>query len=215
LIAVLDYGIGNLRSAQKALVHLGADARLVTDPREAGGAAGVVLPGVGAFGRCMKALESSGLVDVVREAISNRTPFLGICVGLQMLYESSEEAPGVPGLGVLRGSVRALSPRVKSPQMQWNKLSRRDCAESELLAGLGEEPWVYFLHSYAPERSEHVVATCEYGGEVVAAVEDGAVWGTQFHPERSGSVGLAMLMNFVAACTGETEGSRDGAGASR
>ena len=214
MIAVLDYGIGNLRSAQKALVHLGADALLVTNPHEAEGAAGVVLPGVGAFGRCMKALESSGLVDVVRDVIEKGTPLLGICVGLQMLYESSDEAPGVAGLGVLRGSVRALSRAVKSPQMQWNQLSRTGGDGSRLLAGLGEDPWVYFLHSYAPQSSAQVVATCDYGGEVVAAVEDGAVWGTQFHPEKSGSVGLAMLTNFVAACTGGEGSSRDGACAS-
>jgi glutamine amidotransferase len=200
LIAVLDYGIGNLRSAEKALLHLGADARLVTDPTEAAGASGVVLPGVGAFGRCVEALYSSGLERAAREALDRHIPFLGICVGFQLLYEGSEESPGVEGLGVLPGVVRALAKGVKSPQMQWNRLRRAPGRESGLLEGAGKAPWVYFLHSFAPENGEDVVATCDYGGEVVAVAERGPIWGAQFHPEKSGSVGLAMLANFVVAC---------------
>ena len=203
-IAVLDYGIGNLRSAEKALQHLGADARLVSDPDEAVAAGGVVLPGVGAFGPCAAALESSGLGDAARSSLEAGTPFLGICVGLQLLYEGSEEAPGVEGLGVLSGVVRALPGGVKRPQMQWNRLERRAGRRSAMLAGLEDSPWAYFVHSYAPEpgggNEDAVVATCDYGGEVVAAVEQGPLWGAQFHPEKSGTVGLAMLGNFVAAC---------------
>ncbi|HUY22121.1 MAG TPA: imidazole glycerol phosphate synthase subunit HisH [Acidimicrobiales bacterium] len=199
-IAVLDYGIGNLASAQKALVHLGADARLVTDPDEAAGAAGVVLPGVGAFGRCALALRRTGLVEAVERAVARGTPFLGICVGFQLLYEGSEESPATPGLGVLGGKVRELSGPVKRPQMQWNQLVTRPGATSGLLAGLPERPWVYFVHSYAPEVTDDVVATCDYGGVVVAAAERGPVWGTQFHPEKSGGLGLAILANFVAVC---------------
>jgi glutamine amidotransferase len=199
-IAVLDYGIGNLRSAEKALVHLGADARLVTDPAEAAEAAGVVLPGVGAFGRCAQALRSTGLADCALDALARGKPFFGICVGFQLLYEGSEEAPGVPGLGVLAGKVRALPAGVKQPQMQWNPLRRRLGTDSALLAGLPEAPWVYFVHSYAPEMSDDVVATCDYGGDMVAAAERGPLWGTQFHPEKSGELGLAILANFVAAC---------------
>jgi glutamine amidotransferase len=199
-IAVLDYGIGNLASAQKALVHLGADARLVTDPDDAAGAAGVVLPGVGAFGRCALALRQTGLHRAVEGALEEGVPFLGVCVGFQLLYEGSEESPDVPGLGVLRGRVRLLPEGVKRPQMQWNQLAPRPETSSGLLAGIACTSWVYFVHSYAPELSEDTVATCDYGGPVVAAAERGPVWGTQFHPEKSGSVGLAILANFVAQC---------------
>jgi imidazole glycerol-phosphate synthase subunit HisH len=199
MIAVLDYGIGNLRSAERALVHLGADARLVTDPDEAADATGVVLPGVGAFGACAEALRRSGLDAVATVAIGRGTPFLGICIGFQLLYETSEEAPGTPGLGALPGTVRALPAGVKCPQMQWNRL-RRTGSGSGLLAGLEAEPWVYFVHSFAPDGGAEVVATCDYGGDVTAAVERGSLWGTQFHPEKSGPVGLAILANFVRAC---------------
>ena len=200
MIAVLDYGIGNLRSAEKALQHLGADARLTSDPGDAATADGVVLPGVGAFGRCADALRSSGLEAAARHALERGTPFLGICVGFQLLFEGSDEAPSVPGLGVLPGVVRALSPSVKRPQMQWNVLQRRAGRPSAMLAGLPEAPWAYFVHSFAPEDGPDVVATCDYGGPVVAAAERGPLWGVQFHPEKSGAVGLAMLGNFVAAC---------------
>jgi glutamine amidotransferase len=197
VIAVLDYGIGNLRSAQKALERVGADARLVTDAADVEGATGVVLPGVGAFGRCMQALRDSGLDKVAVAAVEAGTPFLGVCVGMQMLYEGSDESPGVEGLGLLPGTVRLLSDDVKRPQMQWNRLVRE--RPSGLLAGLPEAPWVYFVHSYAPEPSPDVVATCDYGGPVVAAVERDNLWATQFHPEKSGKNGLAILANFVEA----------------
>ncbi|MDA8296748.1 MAG: imidazole glycerol phosphate synthase subunit HisH [Actinomycetota bacterium] len=202
MIAVLDYGIGNLRSAEKALQHVGGDARLITASEEAIGAEGIVLPGVGAFGACAEALAGSGLEPVVRAAIGAGVPFLGVCVGFQLLFEDAEESPGTPGLGILQGSVRRLSGSVKLPQIQWNTLTRTG-APSAMLAGLGEAPWFYFVHSYAPvpagEDVEHVVATCDYGGEVVAAMEKGVLWGCQFHPEKSGATGLALLANFVAA----------------
>ncbi len=200
MIAVLDYGIGNLRSAQKALEKVGADAVLVTDPAEARGAGGVVLPGVGSFGPCMEALRGSGLDAVALDAIATGTPFLGICVGLQMLYRWSEESPEVAGLGVLEGAVRRLPGSVKRPQMQWNVLEATG-RPSALLAGLPEPAWAYFVHSYAPEPSPDVVATCDYGGPVVAAVERANLWGTQFHPEKSGPVGLRLLQGFAKACT--------------
>jgi imidazole glycerol-phosphate synthase subunit HisH len=195
LIAVLDYGIGNLRSAQKALQHVGADARLTSDPGLVGEAAGVVLPGVGNFGRCMAALEGSGLDELAIECARSGRPFLGVCVGMQMLYEGSEESPGVPGLGVLPGTVQLLPQGVKRPQMQWNMLQR--CRDSGLLAGVPEPTWVYFVHSYAAASDEHAVAVCDYGGPVVAAVEVGALWATQFHPEKSGATGMRVLANFV------------------
>ncbi len=200
LVAVLDYGIGNLRSAEKALLHVGADARLTTDPALVADADAVVLPGVGAFGRCMQALEQSKLAGPARDAAASGRPFLGICVGMQMLYAASEETPGVEGLGVLSGVVRRLPAGVKHPQMQWNVLDR--VAPSKMLEGLRDPIWVYFVHSFAPEDAHNVVATCDYGGPVVAAVEADAVWATQFHPEKSGAVGLALLEGFVRRVAG-------------
>ena len=198
MIGVLDYGIGNLRSAEKALQHLGADARLVADPDEAAGADALVLPGVGAFGPCARALRRSGLEPVARRALEEDRPFLGICVGFQLLHEGSDESPGTDGLGAFPGVVRALPPGVKRPQMQWNRLDTVPGRTSAMLDGLGSSPWAYFVHSFAPEPGPDVVATCDYGGTVVAAAERGRLWGAQFHPEKSGAVGLAILANFVA-----------------
>jgi glutamine amidotransferase len=200
LIAVLDYGIGNLRSAEKALQHVGADALLVDDPARAETADGVVLPGVGNFGRCMAALRESGLDRVALSFIESERPFLGICVGMQMLYEGSSESPSVPGLGVLSGTLSLLPDEVKRPQMQWNKLDLAPEA-GQMLDGVGAEPWVYFVHSYAAPLGPEVVATCDYGGPVAAAVARGLMWGTQFHPEKSGSTGLRLLANFAKSCT--------------
>ena len=208
LIAVLDYEIGNLRSAQKALQHVGADARLTADPALVREAAGVVLPGVGAFGRCMQALHRSGLADLAHEAVEGGRPFLGICIGMQMLFEGSEESPAEPGLGLLPGTVRWLPETVKRPQMQWNVLERR--GDPALLAGCPDPAWAYFVHSFAADTDDAIVtSTCDYGGPVVASVEQGSVWATQFHPEKSGRTGLAALAAFVAAAERATvEGVR-------
>jgi glutamine amidotransferase len=200
VIAVLDYGIGNLRSAQKALERVGADAVLTADPTEVAAAAGVVLPGVGHVGRCLEALRASGLEEPAREAVDSGKPFLGICVGMQMLYDGSDEAPAVKGLGILAGRVRLLPDGVKRPQMQWNQL---DHGPTPMLAGLDDPIWMYFVHSYAPEPSDDVVATCDYGGPVVAAVARDNLWATQFHPEKSGTAGLRLLANFVASVPGD------------
>jgi imidazole glycerol-phosphate synthase subunit HisH len=202
VIAVLDYGIGNLRSAEKALQRVGGDAHLVSSASEAAGASGVVLPGVGAFGRCMEALRQSGLDKVALGAIESGVPFLGICVGMQMLYDGSEEDPSISGLGVFPGVVRRLPDGVKRPQMQWNRLDLVRPSDP-LVGGLGPQPWVYFVHSYGvmESSSDDVIATCEYGGSVVAAVgrPGGGMWATQFHPEKSAAVGMKVLGNFVAA----------------
>jgi glutamine amidotransferase len=209
VIAVLDYGIGNLRSAEKALQHLGADARLVQDPDEAAGADAVVLPGVGAFGPCMEALVASGLDRVALDTVARGVPFLGICVGMQLLYDGSEESPGVAGLGILPGLVRRLPDGVKRPQMQWNRLLVRPAVvPCPLLTGPAFEgqtadPWVYFVHSFAPPPSNEIVATCDYGGPVAAVAAHGRLWATQFHPEKSGATGLALLANFIAVVTGD------------
>jgi glutamine amidotransferase len=196
MIAVLDYGIGNLRSAQKALEKVGAEAVLTSDPERIATANGVVLPGVGHVGRCLEALRESGLEEPARAAIDAGKPFLGICVGMQMLYDSSDEAPDVKGMGVLPGHVRLLPDGVKRPQMQWNQLDHRP---TPMLDGIPDPLWMYFVHSYAPEPSPDVVATCDYGGPVVAAVVHDNLWATQFHPEKSGAAGLHLLRNFVAA----------------
>jgi glutamine amidotransferase len=195
MVAVLDYGIGNLRSAQKALERVGADARLTADPDEIAAADGVVLPGVGAFGRCMDALRESGLDRIAIDASAAGRPFLGICVGMQLLYEGSEEDPDAAGLGILPGIVRRLPEGVKHPQMQWNTLDVT--GNPPLFAGIERPIWVYFVHSYAAEVTDDVVATCDYGGPVAAAVVRGDLWATQFHPEKSGEAGLAILENFV------------------
>jgi glutamine amidotransferase len=195
LVAVLDYGIGNLRSAEKALQHVGVDARLTADHGLIAEAAGVVLPGVGAFGRCMASLRDSGLEGPATDALGSGRPFLGICVGMQMLFAGSDESPGVAGLGRFPQKVRWLPDDVKRPQMQWNRLQLRQ--PSPLLDGLPDEPWVYFVHSLAAEDSEATVATCDYGGPAVAMVAEANVVAMQFHPEKSGTNGLAILANWV------------------
>ncbi len=205
MIAVLDYGIGNLRSAEKALQHVGADAELVSDPKRAMAADAVVLPGVGNFGRCMEALRASGLDAVALAAIADGRPFLGICVGMQMLYSGSDESPGVAGLGVLDGTVSLLPAGVKRPQMQWNRLELSQ-PDSPLLRDLGDDAWVYFVHSYAAPVGPDVIATCDYGGPVAAAVGRGSLWATQFHPEKSGTTGLRLLANFAAVCSAVAPG---------
>jgi len=198
LVAVLDYGIGNLRSAQKALERVGADARLTADSGLIADADAVVLPGVGAFGACMDALRECGLDEVAIEAANDNRPFLGVCVGMQMLYEGSEESPSSVGLGVLPGRLRLLPDTVKRPQMQWNLVDVR--RPSRLFAQVPDPVWMYFVHSYAADaQGESVVATCDYGGLVAAAVERDGLWATQFHPEKSGAVGLELLRGFVDA----------------
>ncbi len=197
-IAVLDYGIGNLRSAQKTLERVGAEPVLTADPDVVASADGVVLPGVGNFGRVMEAIREAGVDALSKDAVDRGTPFIGICVGMQALYESSEEVPGVAGLGILPGAIRLLPDGVKRPQMQWNQLCFT--AESPLFDGVAESSWVYFVHSYAPEATSDVVATCEYGGTVTAAAQRGNVYATQFHPEKSGPVGIQIIQNFVNIC---------------
>lgn len=197
-VAVIDYGIGNLRSAAKALVRVGADAYLTSDPGEVERADGVVLPGVGAFGRAADAMRSLGLTKAASRVIETGKPFLGICVGMQLLFEKSEESPGVRGLGVLSGEVVRLPAEVKVPQMQWNLLER--VGSPAMLDGVPDPVWVYFVHSYVPDVEDGVVAFCDYGRRFPAAVEAGNVWATQFHPEKSGRTGLEMLGRFVRRC---------------
>lgn len=225
IIAVLDYGIGNLRSAQKALQKVGADARLTNDPVLIRDAHAAVLPGVGNFGACMSAVRAAGLEDLVHERIASGLPFLGICVGMQMLFTESEESPGVAGLNAVPGVVRYLPDTVKRPQMQWNQLRIRGntsgVTAGAVEAGAGEgaghgsgashrepmfatlpdQPFMYFVHSLhgVPNDESCIVATVDYGCRVTAAVRVDNVFAVQFHPEKSAVDGLGMLSNFVDA----------------
>jgi glutamine amidotransferase len=205
VIAVLDYGIGNLRSAEKALQKVGGDARLTRDPAFVASADAVVLPGVGAFGACMDALRGAGLEDVVYAAVDSGRPFLGICVGMQMLFTSSQEDLDARGLDIISGTVKWIPPGVKRPQMQWNKLSFSQpddpMFEGELLRDSPNGSWVYFVHSLhgVPMDPSLVAATCDYGVTLNAAFRQDNVFATQFHPEKSGASGLALLDNFVKA----------------
>ncbi|HEX4984002.1 MAG TPA: imidazole glycerol phosphate synthase subunit HisH [Ilumatobacteraceae bacterium] len=203
LIAVLDYGIGNLHSAHKAIEHMGADARLTADPGLIADADGVVLPGVGAFGACMAALRASGLEQPALDAVASGRPFLGICVGMQMLFSRSEESAGAEGLDVISGTIRWIPPNVKRPQMQWNQLSIHH-ADDPMFAGIGQRAWMYFLHSLhgVPDDASTIAATCEYGATINAAFRQDNVFAVQFHPEKSSHSGLALLGNFVRITAG-------------
>jgi glutamine amidotransferase len=205
VVAVVDYGIGNLHSAHKALQRLGADARLTADAALIADAVAVVLPGVGAFGACLAALRERRLEAPVVAAVESGRPFLGVCIGTQMLFDASEENPGVRGLGVLAGSVQWIPPGVKRPQMQWNRVDLADDRDP-MFAGLGERPWFYFVHSLhgVPDDPATVVATCDYGGPINAAFRAGNVFAVQFHPEKSATAGLALLGNFVASLSVRT-----------
>ena len=199
-VAVVDYGIGNLFSAVQGIARAGASSELTADPSRIAKADGVVLPGVGHFGSCMKAIRSVDLEEPVKEAAASGTPFLAICVGMQMLYDSSEEAPDVTGLGILSGKVVRLSGDVKLPHMQWNQIEVTSTAKPNIpmLEGL-DGSWMYFVHSYAPDDKTRTAAICRYPTPVTAAVAERNIWATQFHPEKSGPAGQRLLENFVLA----------------
>ncbi len=198
MIAIIDYDAGNLKSVEKALQHLGEECKITRDVEEIATAEKVILPGVGAFQDAMEKLEKYQLADVTREVARKGTPLLGICLGLQLLFESSEEGPGVQGLGILPGRIVAFPKKegFKIPHMGWNSLKIKPRAT--LFRGLGEDPYVYFVHSYYLEAAEleDVAATTDYITTVHASVERGNVYGCQFHPEKSGDVGLQILRNF-------------------
>ena len=195
-VAVLDYGAGNLRSAQRALEHAAAEVVVTADPGVACQADALVVPGVGHFGQCVAQFEAAGLRNLVNDWVEQRRPLLGICVGMQILYPSSDESPGVAGLGLLPGTVRRLPESVTVPHMGWNTVNAE--RKDPVLEGVaGKE--VYFVHSYAavPADPEHVVATSDYGPGFPAVVRVGSVVGTQFHPEKSSAVGGRLLANWV------------------
>ena len=199
MIALIDYGSGNVRSVFNALKQHGADVLLTADPAEIARAKRIVLPGVGAFADCVRGLKERGLWDVMQDALQDGRPFLGICVGYQMLFEESEESPGVRGFGFFRGKVRRFStPGLKVPQIGWNSL---DLTAHALWKGLPADPSVYFVHSYFPDTDDAraIIARCTYGETFAAAAARGSVAGVQFHPEKSQAVGLAILRNFLNA----------------
>ena len=195
MIAVLDYGAGNVGSVLKAVAYLGHSARAVDAPELLESADKIIFPGQGHFGQMMQALEERHLLEPLRAAVAGGKPFLGICLGLQALYEASDEAPGIAGLGFLRGRVTRFQGVFKVPQVGWNQLEIR--GESKLLRGVSSSSFAYFCHSYYGPVNESTAAITEYGQTFAAAVEKDKVAAVQFHPEKSGDVGLRVLKNFL------------------
>jgi glutamine amidotransferase len=200
MIAIIDYGMSNLRSVRHAFEYLGAEARIVDSPDALNGAAALVLPGDGAFGPAMNNLRERGWVEPLNAAVARGVPFLGICLGMQLLFEASEEGGWQRGLGILRGDVKRFpAGEIKIPQIGWNQLEKR--SDSRFLAGIGDRAYAYFVHSYYcdPQDQDVVAAGTIYGVPYASVVESGCVWGAQFHPEKSGVDGLRMLQNFVTS----------------
>ncbi len=195
MIAIFDYGAGNLRSVENTLAEIGCEYRLVRDAAGLRGASKIILPGVGHFGQMMRALDGMGVRETLAERIRASVPFLGICLGLQALFDASEEAPEARGLGLYRGTVKRFPLDARVPHMGWNELEI--AKPSRLLAHLPPRPYVYFAHSYYVPLHESAAAACTYTVPYTAALEDANVFGVQFHPEKSGPVGLAIVRNFV------------------
>ena len=199
MIAIIDYDAGNLKSVEKALLYLGQDVLVTRDREKILSADKVILPGVGNFGDAMEKLKGYGLEEVIRETARQGKPFLGICLGLQLLFERSAEAPGVEGLGILKGEILRIPDRedLKVPNIGWNSLKLQN--QGRLFAGLEEEPYVYFVHSYYLKAADPqiVKAVTEYGVRIDASVESGNVFACQFHPEKSSRTGLKILKNFA------------------
>ena len=199
MIAVIDYGVGNLFSVEKALMQFATDVLITGDKELIAKADKLVLPEVGDFGECMSNLEATGLIPTIRECIAKGIPLLGICIGEQILFEGSEESPEAKGLGIFKGMVRRIqAPGLKVPHMGWNSVTFSQ-PNHPLFAHLGEHPYFYFVHSYhcVPEDASIITATTEYGEKLTAAVAKDNVMATQFHPEKSGDVGLQVLKNFI------------------
>lgn len=199
MVAIIDYDAGNIRSVEKALVYLGQEVVVTRDAQRILSADKVILPGVGSFGDAMGKLRQYGLEEVIRKVVEKNTPFLGICLGLQLLFERSDETPGVDGLGILKGEILRIpeTSGLKIPHMGWNSLEFP--REGRLFRNLPADSYVYFVHSYylKAEEEEIVTATTEYGTHIHASVEQDNVFACQFHPEKSSDVGLQILKNFV------------------
>lgn len=199
MIALIDYDAGNMRSVEKALIHLGEKPIVTRDREKILSADRIILPGVGSFGDAMENLEKFGLPDILKEALDSGIPLLGICLGMQVLFEESEESKGVKGLGFLKGKILRIPAKegLKIPHMGWNSLEYP--REGRLFQDILEHSYVYFVHSYylKAEDEDIVTATADYGVKIHASVERGNVFGCQFHPEKSGEIGLQILKNFV------------------
>lgn len=198
MVAIIDYDAGNIKSVEKAVISLGETAVITGNKEEILNADRVILPGVGAFGDAMEKIRSYGLEEVINEVVRREIPFLGICLGLQLLFESSEESPGVQGLGILKGKILRIPDKgLKVPHIGWNSLSFPN--KGRLFEGIEEGAYVYFVHSYylQAQEPEIVVATTDYATHIHAAVEKGNVFACQFHPEKSSEVGLQILKRFV------------------
>jgi glutamine amidotransferase len=195
MISILDYGAGNLRSVENTLGEIGADFKLVRDAEGLRTATKILLPGVGHFGQMMRSLDSMDVRQALRERIAAGVPFLGICLGLQALFQKSEEAPGLEGLGVFDGEVKRFPETARVPHMGWNNLT--ESKPSQLLRGAGENPYVYFAHSYYVPETPVTAAVCTYIVPYTAVLEAGTVFGVQFHPEKSGPLGLRIVKNFI------------------
>ena len=198
MIAIIDYDAGNLKRVEKALQHLGRDCKITRNAKEILEADKVILPGVGVFADAMEKLQKYDLIDVIHQVVDKKTPFLGICLGLQLMFESSEEGPGVKGLGLLPGKIVRFPEKegYKIPHMGWNSIEIKKGAK--ILQGIGTNPYVYFVHSYYLQAADldDVAATTEYITQVHASVEHDNIFACQFHPEKSGDVGLQILKNF-------------------
>ena len=201
MIAIVDYGMGNLRSVTNAFSRLGASIVVTREKGAIQKARAIVLPGVGAFGKCMENLKGFDLRDVLREEIKKGKPYLGICLGLQMLFESSEESPGVEGLSVVKGSVKRFKNDLKVPHMGWNQVEQVSMRASQIFKGIEQREHFYFVHSYYPEPTEEVIAsTTDYGHPFASSIERENIFACQFHPEKSQRVGLHLLQNFIDLC---------------
>lgn len=198
MIAILDYGAGNLRSVQNTLDEIGAQYMLVHTGEELRAAEKIILPGVGHFGQMIRALDDMRVREPLVECLHRGTPFLGICLGLQALFEGSDEAPELAGLGIFPGRVRRFSDDARVPHMGWNELELRRA--SRLLENVGSEPYVYFAHSYYAPVVDASAATCTYTVPYTAALDSANIFGVQFHPEKSGPLGLQIVRNFVELC---------------
>jgi len=204
MIAIVDYGMGNLRSVSKAFQSQQFPAIVTRNPDDIAGASGLVLPGVGAFGDCVQNLGEYGLIDPIKEFIDSGRPFLGICLGLQVLFDESEEAPGVKGLGLIKGRVVKFpdfkKEGLKVPHMGWNQVTIKK--DIPILKGVPQNSWFYFVHSYyaSPEDDSVSVVKTDYGLEFTAAVAKDNIFASQFHPEKSSTLGLKILQNFAALC---------------
>ena len=205
MIAIIDYDAGNIKSVEKAFQFLGEEAVLTRDRNVILNADGIVLPGVGAFGDAMEKLHRYGLVAVIHEAVEKKIPFLGICLGLQLIFERSDESPGVEGLGLLKGEILHIPEEsgLKIPHIGWNSLKFH--GKGRLFGGLEESAYVYFVHSYYLKAEDEgiVTAVTEYGTTIHASVEQGNLFACQFHPEKSSDTGLKILRNFISVTKGE------------